>query len=552
MEDHNEKILPESGASPQRKTRKKRDEPSVVLTPSKLRTFIKPSSRGDGGFAATATKRRGEILDKGDRVGPSSGGSSEQHPAVPGYQPFMPAPSTDDSFHFLGDKLGGNGNFVCENPVRTSLNDSKFSAASPKTPGSSRTEARDTPSAATDKDAINDIFTPEPHPNNDSPSVGRLSTVHQELLKDGMRELDEVAKKISVNTGLTVPQYMVFVHLDLANNFSKSGFVLHNYPEGVPFPTKCDKKKGIACLSVKEQNLLVNAFRHSEYPMKLVKTFTGEVPKNQPVMIGAPPPDTSEHTQGRRLFLEASRGEDRMGPMRQAKKDTQTSVGAEDVPTDQKGKQNIRTRSLSVNSNEEDEDVTSSEDESLCHDDGSPILSIKTRRTGAASNSKPFQKTSNGNEPRSPITTSPLQRKTPITLSKAAPDYRPHPDFFSHVMGQLPPPPIPARPPNGVPTATTYPLRLAPPVYPPRPGPTAGYYHSGPPAHPSDYYAARPTLSYPQQYYQMPGPYQQPQIGTGPPPMPNYSALHQQSTQRRDDHGQQSGYQVDTVTKLEN
>ncbi|KJA21973.1 hypothetical protein HYPSUDRAFT_202467 [Hypholoma sublateritium FD-334 SS-4] len=335
MEGHNEKIPPESGASPQRKTRKKRDEPSVVLTPSKLRTFIKPSSRGDGGFAATATKRRGENLDKGDRVGPSSGGSSEQHPAAPGYQPFMPAPSTDDSSHFLGDKLGGN-------------------AASPKTPRSSRTEARDTPSAATDKDTINDIFTPESHPNNESPSVGRLSTVHQELLKDGMRELDEVAKKIS---------YMVFVHLDLANNFSKSGFVLHNYPEGVPFPTKCDKKKGIACLTVKEQKLLVNAFRDSEYPMKLVKTFTGEVPKNQPVMIGAPPPDTSEHTQGRRLFLEASRGEDRMGPMRQAKKDTQTSVGAEDVPTNRKGKQSIRTRSLSVDSNGEDEDVTSSEDE---------------------------------------------------------------------------------------------------------------------------------------------------------------------------------------------
>lgn len=121
-------------------------------------------------------------------------------------------------------------------------------------------------------------------------------------------------------------------------------------------------------------------------------------------MIGAPPPDTSEHTQGRRLFLEASRGEDRMGPMRQAKKDTQTSVGAEDVPTDRKGKQSIRTRSLSVDSNGEDEDVTSSEDESLCHGDGSPILSKKTRRTGAARNSKPFQKTSNANEPRSPIT----------------------------------------------------------------------------------------------------------------------------------------------------
>ena len=94
------------------------------------------------------------------------------------------------------------------------------------------------------------------------------STWYSFILSNGAPSFPE-------KVGLTI-NGKSFPWKSLANNFSKSGFVLHNYPEGVPFPTKCDKKKGIACLSVKEQNLLVNAFRHSEYPMKLVKTFTGE------------------------------------------------------------------------------------------------------------------------------------------------------------------------------------------------------------------------------------------------------------------------------------
>lgn len=75
--------------------------------------------------------------------------------------------------------------------------------------------------------------------------------------------------------GLTINRKS-FPWKSLANTFSKSGFVLHNYPEGVPFPSKCDKKKGIACLNVKEQKRLVDAFRHSKYPVKLVKSFDGQ------------------------------------------------------------------------------------------------------------------------------------------------------------------------------------------------------------------------------------------------------------------------------------
>ena len=82
----------------------------------------------------------------------------------------------------------------------------KLIAASPKTLGSSKTEARSIPSATVDEDPTTDIFSPEFRPNNDSPSVGRLSTALQEILKDGLKELDKVAKRISVETGLSVPQ----------------------------------------------------------------------------------------------------------------------------------------------------------------------------------------------------------------------------------------------------------------------------------------------------------------------------------------------------------
>ncbi len=86
------------------------------------------------------------------------------------------------------------------------LNHFKKIAASPKTPRFSKTETRSTPSATVDEDPITDIFSPEFRPNNDSPSVGRLSTALQEILKDGLKELDKVAKRISVETGLNVPQ----------------------------------------------------------------------------------------------------------------------------------------------------------------------------------------------------------------------------------------------------------------------------------------------------------------------------------------------------------
>lgn len=91
-----------------------------------------------------------------------------------------------------------------------------------------------------------------------------------------------------------------------------------------------------------------------------------------------------------------------MGPMRQAKKDTQTSVEADDVFTDRKRKQGTRTRSLEMGS--DDEGVLANEDESPNCSDGSPILSAQTRRAGNLNAySKPIQKTSNADRRESPI-----------------------------------------------------------------------------------------------------------------------------------------------------
>lgn len=78
--------------------------------------------------------------------------------------------------------------------------------AYPKAPGSSDVEALDTPLTTDDEDAFGDIFSPVDRPNNDSPSIGRLSNDRLELLKEGLNGLDSMAKKISVDTGLTVPQ----------------------------------------------------------------------------------------------------------------------------------------------------------------------------------------------------------------------------------------------------------------------------------------------------------------------------------------------------------
>lgn len=96
MEDPKGKMPPELGASP-RKPRKKKEDPAPVMTPSKLRAVIRPSSRGNGDFTASATRRRGENIDKEDRAGALSGEMSDQPPTAQGHKLFIPALSRNDA-----------------------------------------------------------------------------------------------------------------------------------------------------------------------------------------------------------------------------------------------------------------------------------------------------------------------------------------------------------------------------------------------------------------------------------------------------------------------
>lgn len=132
MECSSERTPPTTGASPRRKLRKKRGDSPPATTPSKLRSVIKPSSRGNGDFAASATRRRGENQGKESRANPSlslalpdpaktalnddiqdrtysevsSAGTLKRPVIAEGYQLHMPAPSADERRQSLGVSTG--------------------------------------------------------------------------------------------------------------------------------------------------------------------------------------------------------------------------------------------------------------------------------------------------------------------------------------------------------------------------------------------------------------------------------------------------------------
>ena len=59
----------------------------------------------------------------------------------------------------------------------------------------------------------------------------------------------------------------------LIKKFAERGFVLWNYPEGVPFPCDDAKSKGIQGLPVKEQAILLEAFSHPTHPITLKHAY---------------------------------------------------------------------------------------------------------------------------------------------------------------------------------------------------------------------------------------------------------------------------------------
>jgi hypothetical protein len=59
----------------------------------------------------------------------------------------------------------------------------------------------------------------------------------------------------------------------LIKQFADRGFVLWNYPEGVPFPCDDTKGKGIQGVPVKEQAILLEAFSHPIHPITLKHAY---------------------------------------------------------------------------------------------------------------------------------------------------------------------------------------------------------------------------------------------------------------------------------------
>jgi len=139
----------------------------------------------------------------------------------------------------------------------------------------------------------------------------------------------------------------------MARTLCEQNIIMENYPEKVPFPGKEEKskksQKGIASLSLEMVQRLWYQIDHPKYPLSFRKVSASEGQGKStsdfntiysnicilalailkaPVIIGVPPPSTSEYNRGRQLFYRGN--EDRRGPLQR----TSQSPGpmGEDAP----------------------------------------------------------------------------------------------------------------------------------------------------------------------------------------------------------------------------
>ncbi|PPQ78067.1 hypothetical protein CVT26_015469 [Gymnopilus dilepis] len=94
---------------------------------------------------------------------------------------------------------------------------------------------------------------------------------------------------------------------------SRNGWVMDNWPEDVDFPCDLKTGKGLAGLSVEDQERLLESLNDPSFPLKVVKKSTKAIPATDPSIFGAPPAPDSQHVRGRRRFLDAERTWDRNG-----------------------------------------------------------------------------------------------------------------------------------------------------------------------------------------------------------------------------------------------
>ncbi|PPQ96492.1 hypothetical protein CVT26_010486 [Gymnopilus dilepis] len=103
---------------------------------------------------------------------------------------------------------------------------------------------------------------------------------------------------------------------DLPTILAENGYIIENWPEDVLFPCDLPKGTGIARLHARQKELLLDAFNDKDYPVKITKKYSGDVPPTEPVITGVPPTSDSEHSRGRRRFLDEGKTVDRNGPAR--------------------------------------------------------------------------------------------------------------------------------------------------------------------------------------------------------------------------------------------
>ncbi|PPQ96264.1 hypothetical protein CVT26_005544 [Gymnopilus dilepis] len=130
-----------------------------------------------------------------------------------------------------------------------------------------------------------------------------------------VQELKQRLSELTKPCGIDQLQKKIFL-TKLPKTLAKEGWIIENWPEGVPFACDCRTGKGVAGLSVEEQVALLKALKDPDFPLRVVRKSVNAIPASEPVIIGVPPSPGSQFTHGRRRFLDAEGTSDRRGPPR--------------------------------------------------------------------------------------------------------------------------------------------------------------------------------------------------------------------------------------------
>ncbi|KAF8869264.1 hypothetical protein CPB84DRAFT_1755302 [Gymnopilus junonius] len=117
-------------------------------------------------------------------------------------------------------------------------------------------------------------------------------------------------------------------------------------------------KKGISSMRQDQCVTLLAAFEHQTYPVVFKKKISLGIPKDQPVIIGVPPPADSHHTHGHHLFLdEDQKTEDQKGPPRLLPSDNPSNGTAGKKPASTSNTRKAASRAVIIMDDESPPDT---------------------------------------------------------------------------------------------------------------------------------------------------------------------------------------------------